>query len=179
MVTRSTLDPIEEARAQVRMRYMRARRPHPGMMQIGLPANRLTRKKGGAKMPAIQMLQTRWKQIVGDKLFKYCRPEKIQGGREGRVLVLKVLPQAAPIVQHQVEEIRQRVSVAAGGDIVSVKLIQGQLSSTATPESARRRFNALTPKVRKQLNDATIGIEDKNLRNALISLGAAVLTLED
>ena len=34
----------------------------------------------------------------------------------GRVLTLRVLPQAAPMVQHQSETIRQRVSVAAGGD---------------------------------------------------------------
>lgn len=179
MVTRSTLDPLEEARAQVRLRYMRARRTHPGMTQIGLPANRLARKKGGAKMPAIQVLQTRWKQIVGEKLFKYCRPEKIQGGRDGRVLVLKVLPQAAPIVQHQAEEIRQRVSVAAGGDIVAVKLIQGQLSSQPKAEASHRRFNVLSPKVRKQLQDSTSGIEDDKLRAALVSLGTAVLTLKE
>ena len=95
---------------------------HPGIPQIGLAAERLGRKVGAKKLPAVQVLQRRWREIVGEKLYPFCRPEKITGGKDGRVLTLRVIPQAAPIVQHQVETIRQRVSVSAGGDIIAIKI---------------------------------------------------------
>ena len=67
MVTRSTLDPLEEARARVRLRYQRARKVHPGIPQIGLAAERLGRKVGAKKLPAVQLLRRRWREIVGEK----------------------------------------------------------------------------------------------------------------
>lgn len=163
----------------VRLRYMRARRAHPGLPKVGIAAARITRKSGGKKMPAIQLLQSRWKEIVGEKLYAYCRPEKLQGGRDGRVLVLKVIPQAAPIVQHQSEEIRQRVSVAAGGDITSLKIIQGPLPTRGASPTLRRKIRPLTPAEREDLATSTQSITDNKLRAAIVALGEAVLTAEE
>jgi len=178
MVTRSTLDPIEEARARVRLRYQRARKVHPGMPQIGLAAERLGRKVGAKKLPAVQVLQRRWREIVGEKLYPFCRPEKITGGKDGRVLTLRVIPQAAPIVQHQVETIRQRVSVSAGGDIIAIKIVQGALN-TSEPIKPRRKAPPLTAAQRRQLEDSVSRIENSALRAAIVALGAAVLTADD
>tara|TARA_R110000737_G_scaffold216552_1_gene232980 strand:+ start:1182 stop:1757 length:576 start_codon:yes stop_codon:yes gene_type:complete len=178
MVTRSTLDPIEEARARVRLRYQRARKVHPGIPQIGLAAERLGRKVGAKKLPAVQVLQRRWREIVGEKLYPFCRPEKITGGKDGRVLTLRVIPQAAPIVQHQVETIRQRVSVSAGGDIIAIKIVQGALN-TSEPTKPRRKAPPLTAAQRQQLEDSVSGIENSALRAAIVALGAAVLTADD
>ena len=165
MVTRSTLDPIEEARARVRLRYQRARKVHPGIPQIGLAAERLGRKVGAKKLPAVQLLQRRWREIVGEKLYPFCRPEKI-------------IPQAAPIVQHQVETIRQRVSVSAGGDIIAIKIVQGALN-TSEPAKPRRKAPPLTATQRRQLEDSVSSIENSALRAAIVALGAAVLTADD
>lgn len=178
MVTRSTLDLLEEARARVRLRYQRARKVHPGIPQIGLAAERLGRKVGAKKMPAVQLLQRRWRDIVGEKLYPFCRPEKITGGKDGRVLTLRVIPQAAPLVQHQAETIRQRVSVSAGGDIVSIRIIQGALA-TSEPARPRRRSVPLTTDQRRQLEDSTAMIGNAALRAAIVALGAAVLTEDD
>jgi hypothetical protein len=178
MVTRSSIDPIEEARARVRLRYMRGRAVKQPMAQIGLAAERLTRKVGGKKMPAIQMLKARWREIAGEQLYKFCRPERLSGGKDGRVLTLRVLPQAAPMVQHQSETIRQRVSVAAGGDVTAIKLVQGALTSAEAPK-ARRVVRQLTPKERAELEASTVGIEDKRLREAIVALGAAMLTADN
>ncbi len=178
MVTRSTLDPIEEARARVRLRYMRATRAHPGMRQIGLTAERIGRKSGAKKLPPIQVLRQRWREIAGEQLYKYCRPEKLSGGKDGRVLTLRVLPQAAPMVQHQSETLRQRVSVSAGGDVTSIRLVQGPLQSHEQ-KKARRKARALTPKERKELEDSASGIADTKLRAAIVALGAAMLTADD
>jgi hypothetical protein len=147
------------------------------MPQIGLAAERLGRKAGAKKLPAVQVLQRRWREIAGDKLYQFCRPEKITGGKDGRVLTLKVIPQAAPMVQHQVETIRQRVSVAAGGDIVSIRLVQGALTSSQ-PAPARRKARSLTAAERKALEAESARIEDAGLRAAIVALGTAVLTAD-
>jgi hypothetical protein len=179
MVTRSSIDPIEEARARVRLRYMRGRAASPGMPKIGVAAERLTRKSGAKKLPPIQVLKARWREIAGEQLYKFCRPERLSGGKDGRVLTLRVLPQAAPMVQHQSETIRQRVSVAAGGDVVSIKLVQGPLTTSEAPQKLRRVIRPLTPKERAELEASTAGIQDKRLREAIVALGAAMLTAED
>lgn len=149
------------------------------MAKIGVAAERLTRKSGAKKMPAIQTLKACWREIAGEQLYKYCRPERLSGGKDGRVLTLRVLPQAAPMVQHQSETIRQRVSVAAGGDVVSIKLVQGPLTSSEAPQKPRRVMRPLTPKERADLEASTAGIHDKRLREAIVALGAAMLTAEE
>ncbi|MAN46246.1 MAG: DUF721 domain-containing protein [Alphaproteobacteria bacterium] len=178
MVTRSSLDPIEEARARVRLRYMRARRAHQGMNQIGLAAERIGRKSGAKKLPPIQVLRQRWREIAGEQLYKYCRPERLSGGKAGRVLTLKVLPQAAPMVQHQSETLRQRVSVSAGGDITAIKIVQGALQSSDV-KPLRRKTRPLTPKERQELEASAARIQDEKLRAAIVALGTAMLTAED
>ena len=162
----------------MRLRYMRGRAARPPMAQIGLAAERLARKSGGAKMPAIQMLKSRWREIVGDQLWKFCRPERLSGSKDGRVLTLRVLTQAAPIVEHQSETIRQRVSVAAGGDITRIRLVHGNLTSGETPK-ARRRPRPLTPRERADLEASTASIKDDRLRAAIVALGTAMLTAEE
>ena len=178
MVTRSTLDPIEEARARVRLRYLRATRAHTGMRQIGLTAERIGRKSGAKKLPPIQVLRDRWREIAGEQLYKYCRPEKLSGGKDGRVLTLLVLPQAAPMVQHQSETLRQRVSISAGGDITSIRIRQGPLQASDTAP-LRRKHRTLTHKEREELEQSAANIEDDKLRAAIVALGAAMLTAED
>ena len=55
MVTRSSIDPIEEARARVRLRYMRGRAATPGMSKVGVAAERLTRKSGAKKASRVEI----------------------------------------------------------------------------------------------------------------------------
>lgn len=163
----------------MRLRYMRATRAHSGMRQIGLAAERIGRKSGAKKLPPIQVLRQRWREIVGEQLYKYCRPEKLSGGKDGRVLTLRVLPQAAPMVQHQSETLRQRVSVSAGGDITAIRIVQGALQSQEHKVLRRRKTRPLTAQERKALEDRVSGIADKKLRDAIVALGEAMLTAED
>lgn len=178
MVTRSSLDPIEEARARIRLRYQRATRAHPGMRQIGLSAERIGRKSGAKKLPPIQILRQRWREIAGEQLYKYCRPERLSGGKDGRVLTLLVVPQAAPMVQHQSETLRQRVSVSAGGDITAIKIKQGALGNEPA-KPMRRKTRPLTRAEREALQESAARIQDDKLRAAIVALGEAMLTAED
>ena len=167
----------DEAFARVRLRHSRAKPAHPGMAQasIGRAANRLVRKKVKGKGSAVSKLRDEWAEIAGPQLAKLSRPIKITGGREGRILKLSVVRAAAALIEHSLEQIRQRASVASGGDIykvviedhmLGVKPGQGELALPAKP---------LSPEELAELEASVAGIDDPALKQAIVSLGHAVL----
>ncbi|MCR9269300.1 MAG: DciA family protein [Hyphomonadaceae bacterium] len=176
MVKRSSLDPLEEARARVKLRYAKAKPVHPGPGTIGTAAMRLTRKKLPQKAATLSRLKVEWTEIVGEQLARLCRPEKLSPAKGGRRLTLMVIPAASGLVQHQSEIIRQRVSVAAGGDITAIKILQGHFGPA--PKVTKKGHIPLTPEQRDALIASAASIDDKKLRDALVSLGEAVLTAE-
>ena len=182
MTDKTNLEEAEAARAEafarVRLRHSRAKPMHPGMgkADIGRAARRLVRKKVKGKGTAVSRLRDQWPEIVGPQLAKLCRPIKISGAKEGRVLRLSVVRAAASLVEHSMELIRQRASVAAGGDIykvviadhlMGVKVGQGQLELPPKP---------LTPEELAELEQSVAGIDDPALKQAIVSLGRAVLS---
>lgn len=176
MVKRSSLDPLEEARARVKLRYAKAKPVHPGPGTIGKAAMRLTRKALPKKGATLSRLKVEWPDIVGEQLARLCRPEKLTPAKGGRRLTLTVIPAAAGLVQHQSEMIRQRVSMTAGGDITAIKILQGHFGTPAKPAPKHR--HALTPEQRDALIASAQMIEDEKLRAAIVALGEAVLTAE-
>jgi len=178
MVQRSTLDPLEEARALVKLRYTRARALKPPMKAIAISADRVGRKSGAAKLPPLKLLQARWREIAGEQVYKFSHPEKISASKDGRILTLRVIPQAAPLVQHQSETIRQRVSVAAGGDITAIRIVQGPISRGSETVVYRPKARALTPKEAASLEEGAARIENAGLRAAIVALGKAVLSAD-
>ncbi len=178
MVTRSTLDPLEEARALVRLRYQRGKPTRAPMNRVGLAAERIGRKAGTAKLPPLKTIARRWRDIVGEQLYGWCQPEKLTTSKDGRVLTLTVLPQAALIVQHQSETIRQRVSIALGGDIVAIRLNQGQIRREGTGTSNRRTTRPLTAAERLEIEVRAARCGNARLRAAIVALGTAVLSAE-
>lgn len=178
MVQRSTLDPLEEARALVKLRYSRARAVRASMKQLGLTADRVSRKAGSAKLPPLKLLQARWRQIAGDQIWRYSQPEKLTSTKDGRVLTLKVIPQAAPLVQHQSETLRQRISVAAGGDITAIRIVQGPIQRGAETIAWRRPPRALTADEKAVIDSKAAPIENPRLRAAIVALGKAVLSAD-
>lgn len=173
MSQRSSLDPIAEAHARIKLRYQRAKPVHPGTPGIGKTFQRIARKALPKKAATLSALRLNWEDIVGPQLAQLCRPEKLTPARGGRKLTLRVIPAAAPIVAHQSELIRQRVSVAAGGDITKVQLVHGafgparQIQDTAPAHLSETERAALLEQVRN--------IKDNKLRAAIVALGEAVL----
>jgi hypothetical protein len=178
MVTRSTLDPLEEARALVKLRYTRARALKPPMKAVGISADRIQRKSGAGKLPPLKLLQARWKEIAGGQIYRFSHPEKISATKDGRILTLRVVPQAAPLVQHQSETIRQRVSVAAGGDITAIRIVQGPISRGAETVTYRPRARPLTPAEAEIVETGARRIDNPRLRAAIVALGKAVLSAD-
>lgn len=176
MVKRSSLDPLEEARARIKLRYAKAKPVHPGPGTIGKAAMRLTRKALPKKGATLSRIKVQWSEIVGEQLARLCRPEKLTPAKGGRRLTLMVIPAAAGLVQHQSEMIRQRVSVAAGGDITAIKILQGPIGTTKP--IAKTQTIPLTLEQKDALIASAQSIEDKNLREAIVALGEAVLTAE-
>ncbi|MBK8199806.1 MAG: DUF721 domain-containing protein [Acidobacteria bacterium] len=178
MVSRSTLDPLEEARALVKLRYSRARALKPPMKPLGMSADRVGRKAGTAKLPPLKLLQARWLEIAGEQLYRYSHPEKISATKDGRTLTLRVVPQAAPIIQHQSETLRQRVSIAAGGDITAIRIVQGPIQRGAETVTYRRKTRPLTPDEARTVETHAQAVENPRLRAAIVALGKAVLSAD-
>jgi len=164
----------DEAMARARLRRLRARPVRLAPKSVGRDVRRVTRKHLKGTGSPVSKLKDDWEKIVGERLAKLCRPEKISGSKAGRTLTLRVLPAAAALIQHQSETIRQRVSVTAGGDVTKLKLLQGPLRANDKP--IRKPPRPLTAAERADLDQSSAKIESTALKAAIVALGRAVLT---
>ena len=172
MVIRSSLDPLEEARARIRLRHARAKPVAPSPKTIGTLSQRITRSRLPDKGPAIGKLKLLWGEIVGAQIARVCEPEKIgSGGKgKGRVLTVQCIPAASTMIQH--------VSVALGGDISEIRIKQGPLARQPLQKPVRAK-RPLTSEERAALQASVAKIEDRSLREAVLALGEAVLASDD
>ncbi len=177
MVRFTSLDPIQEALAQVRLRHSRARALRQPMKPVGLAAERAGRRAGSVRLPPLRYLQLNWRAIVGEDIWRWTQPARLTGSKDGRILTLTVMAQAAPIIQHQSETIRQRISVAAGGDISAIRLVHG-VPRPQLPAAPTRRLRALGAQEVAALEARAGIIADPGLRAAIVDLGKAVLSAE-
>lgn len=178
MVKFTTLDPIAEAQARAILRQARGKAMHPGAPTIGQAAAGFVRKAAPAAAPGIARLKAQWRDIVGEDIAKYCQPEKLTGKKGDRCLTLRVIPQAAPLVQHRGQEIRQRLSSVAGGVVTRLKIVQGPLSSTAPAFQPRRPRRTLSAAELAELEAKVADIQNAALRAATVSLGKAMLSAQ-
>jgi len=166
------------ARHLARLRERRGRPPRPAPRSAGDIALKALSGPIAKAGPSSTRLETQWVSIVGQKLARVTAPGKVVKGPRGRELTVHVLPAAAVIVEHQSEMIRQRVSVAAGGDIVGIRLKQGPLSPAAKPkpQPAPKHRLPLSPEARAAIEAGAREIENPRLRAAIAALAEAMLT---
>lgn len=119
---------------------------------------------------------TRWPEIVGETHARVCAPEAIRfppGEKSDGILQLVVVPAHAPLIQHVIPEIMDRVNRFFGYAAVSrVKIRQGVVK----PPSAERRAVAppsLKP-IPMELGDSLRDIGDPELRTVLESLARSL-----
>lgn len=115
---------------------------------------------------------TRWPEIVGETHARVCAPEAIRfppGEKSEGILELVVTPTHAPLIQHVIPEIMERVNRFFGYRAVArVKLRQG----TVKPPVAKGRAEAppsLKP-IPMELGAGLRDIGDPELRAVLESL---------
>jgi hypothetical protein len=119
---------------------------------------------------------TRWPEIVGERHAQVCMPEAIRfppGEKSGGILQLVVLPAHAPLIQHVIPEIVERVNRFFGYSAVAkVKLRQGAVKPPRA-EGARTAPPSLKP-IPLELGDSLRDIGDPELRTVLESLARSL-----
>ena len=118
---------------------------------------------------------TRWPEIVGEHHARVCMPESIRfppGEKSEGILQLVVLPAHAPLIQHVIPEIMERVNRFFGYKAVArVKLRQGAVKPPAAENRAAPP--SLKP-IPMELGDSLRDIGDPELRTVLESLARSL-----
>ncbi|MFC3098823.1 DUF721 domain-containing protein [Alteraurantiacibacter palmitatis] len=124
---------------------------------------------------------TRWPEIVGAAHARVCVPEAIRfppGEKADGILQLVVLPAHAPLIQHVIPEIIERVNRFFGYKAVArVKLRQGAVKADAAQRPAAAP-PSLKP-IPMELGDSLRDIGDPELRTVLESLARSISAKED
>ena len=119
---------------------------------------------------------TRWNEIVGEQHARVCRPESIRfppGEKSDGILQLVVLPAHAPLIQHVIPEIMERVNRFFGYRAVAkVKMRQGAVKAPSA-EGRAAAPPSLKP-IPMELGDSLRDIGDPELRAVLQSLAQSV-----
>lgn len=123
---RRTLPTDAEVREILSRRRTRpAPRPAP---KAGRALQRLIKELDAKFGRGASALEPRWTEIVGERLARVTRPQKLTKGRGGAggTLELRVAGPAALLVQHQSEDILQRVNLFLGpGSVDKLRIAQG------------------------------------------------------
>ena len=119
---------------------------------------------------------TRWPEIVGARHARVCAPEAIRfppGERRDGILQLVVTPAHAPIIQHVIPEIIERVNRFFGyGAVAKVKLRQGAVKPPVANEPAKAP-PSLRP-IPIELGESLRDVGDPELRAVLESLARSL-----
>lgn len=139
------------------------------MPQIGRPA---FRRFGFVQSNVV----TRWREIVGEQHAKVCMPEAIRfppGEKVDGILQLVVLPAHAPLIQHVIPEITERVNRFFGYKAVArVKLRQGEVKPP--PAQGKPAAPPSLKPIPMELGDSLRDIGDPELRAVLESLARSL-----
>lgn len=136
------------------------------------------RRRAGISIGLVQS----WEDIVGPRLARGSRPEKIQWPRrmqdddpfEPAVLVIACEGVAALHLQHETGEVISRVNAFLGFSAIGrVRIVQKPVSAGQVREKPPQR--PLAPAEKAHLAGVVGGIENDELRASLEKLGASVL----
>ena len=136
------------------------------------------RKRAGISIGLVQS----WEEIVGPRLARSSRPEKIQWPRrmgdddpfEPAVLVIACEGAAALHLQHETGEIIGRVNAFLGFSAIGrIRIVQKPM---AVPQGTPKpRPRALSQEEKARLAGTVGKIEDDDLRASLERLGATIV----
>ena len=120
---------------------------------------------------------TRWPEIVGERHARVCQPEAIRfppGEKVDGILQIVVVPAHAPIIQHVIPEIVERVNRFFGyAAVAKVKLRQGAVQPPPASSAPRTAPPSLRP-VPVELGESLRDIGDPELRAVLESLARSL-----
>ena len=163
-----------------RRRTRPAPRPAP---KAGRALQGLIKELDGKFGRGASALEPRWTEIVGERLARVTRPQKLTRGRGGAggTLELRVAGPAALLVQHQSEDILQRVNLFLGpGSVEKLRIAQGPVKPPVNLSAPPRRRPGPSPLPAGQEAELKAAVADApdSLKSALERLGRAVLSGE-
>lgn len=142
------------------------------------------RKAGESRGFAVTQLLTHWPEIAGPDLAPLCRPVKVSYAQHGFGATLTLLAQgaAAPLVQMQLERLRDKVNAIYGyAAIARIRVTQTAAHGFAEPQRGFERGNIAPPspealaRARGVVAGVTEGVGDSGLKAALERLALNVL----
>lgn len=165
------------------------RRARAGFRQAAALVSDRIRKAGESRGFAVTRLLTHWAEIAGPDIAALARPVKVGYRRDGlgATLTLLTTGAAAPMIQMQLPQIRERVNACYGYNAIArIALTQtaptgfaeGQADFTPAPKpgtGARAAPAPKTPETRARAADIAAGVQDADLRSALELLAQNVL----
>ena len=176
-----------------------AKRPATPKPKPGTKPRRYERPRGGPAKPIAELMPqigrtafrrfgfvqssvvTRWPEIVGETHARICAPEALRfppGEKAEGILQLVVVPAHAPLIQHVIPEIKERVNRFFGYKAVArVKLRQGEVKPP--PADSRPKAPPSLKAIPMELGDSLRDIGDPELRTVLESLARSMGTKDD
>ena len=146
----------------------------------------LSKKMG----PSAGGLASNWPDIVGMKYARLSRPLRLHGSKDGLTLIISARGPAATLLQADGARIISAVNTYLGqGEVMRIKVVQGQMTGQAAPTSARRAVKhkpaaktaprgaakrGLTAAETDALQKGLADVDNDGLKQALESLGRGV-----
>jgi hypothetical protein len=121
--------------------------------------------------PAPDTLIARWSEIVGPRIAAVTEPLRVAKTKAGGVLHLRAPSAAAPMIQHAAEHILQKVNLASGAKLKSIRIVH----TSGAPKAAAKVRPSLTPDERETLVRSLAPVQTSAIRDALAGLGEAML----
>lgn len=170
--------PKAKATAKPAARRMRGFEPASGLLKERI------RSVGESRGFAVSRLLTHWPEVVGPEIAAQTRPIKIGYGKGGFGATLSVLVQgaAAPIVQMQLPQIRDKVNACYGYNAIARVVLtqtaptgfaEGQAQFTPAPKAPPPAPSA---ELRAAAHATAEGLTDPGLRAALEQLAQNILS---
>jgi hypothetical protein len=136
---------------------------------------RATRPLMGRVQAAAARLALDWPQIVGPALAAVTVPERVSGGKDGRVLTIRAAGPVALELQHLAPQLIERINAHAGAGFVTrlrfVQAARGFAETQAAPPVPPRRPS---PQAAARVETALADLPEGPLRDALARLGRAI-----
>jgi len=123
--------------------------------------------------PAPETLQNRWAEIVGPRLAAVSEPLRVARTKTGGVLHLRAPSAAAPMIQHAAAHILQKVNLASGSNLKTIRIVH--TAGAAKPALTVHRD--LTPAERTELTSNLAPVSSPAIREALAALGEAMMIM--
>jgi hypothetical protein len=134
----------------------------------------VTRPLMGRVQAAAARLALDWPGIVGPALAAVTAPERLSGGKDGRVLTIRAAGPVALELQHLAPQLIERINAHAGpGFVTRLRFVQAARGLDDPPAPAPPR-RPLPPEAAATVETALVDLPEGPLRDALARLGRAI-----